>query len=163
MLAMKTDQTSACLHRAPLAFIQAALVLGALDLCGCKSAKVTGERDFGSDLKNAPEIVYVCDFDLLGKDIQHEDGVASSLPGRAGEIAQRVSGVSPDREARAREIVDLMASTLVKDLEKAGLKAARLRPSPRSFSISHSLVFTRPRGRFRHADTSPFSARCSRA
>jgi len=76
-------------------------------------------------------VVYVTDFEIGV--VKHEDGMLSGRPGPVGRIGQRLSGASSDPAARAQQIVDLMANSLVKELSKAGYNALRLpagRPVP---------------------------------
>src|SRR6516225_146701 len=93
---------------------------------GCNTAKVTAERDFAEPSSSKPAVVYVADFELWVQNIKHEDGVLSGRPGPVGRVGQRLSGNSSDPAARARQLVDLMASSLLKDLSKAGFHAVYL-------------------------------------
>jgi hypothetical protein len=97
-------------------------------LVGCKTAKVTGEHSFSAALAPRPAVVYVTDFELGAQDIHHEDGI---LPGGSrvgGRVRGILSGASKDPAARARQLVDLMARSLLNDLTKAGFSALRLPP-----------------------------------
>jgi hypothetical protein len=102
------------------------LLLAACLLMGCKSAKVTEQRDLSSATVAKPGIIYVADFELDAQKIQHEEGILSGRPGPVGRVGERLYGTSQNPEARARRLVSLMADTLVKDLLKGGLTAARL-------------------------------------
>jgi hypothetical protein len=104
------------------------LLLAACLLMGCKSAKVTEQRDLSSATVAKPGIIYVADFELDAQKIQHEEGVLSGRPGPVGRVSERLYGTSQNPEARARKLVNLMADTLVKDLLKGGLTSARLAP-----------------------------------
>lgn len=95
---------------------------------GCNTAKVTSERDLSAVPAQRPAMIYVTDFELGAQNIQHEDGVLSGRPGPAGRLANRLYGTSSDPEARARQLVDLMANSLVKDLRAQDFKATRLPP-----------------------------------
>jgi hypothetical protein len=75
-----------------------------------------------------PTMVYVADFELWAQNIKSEESILSSRPGPVGRVGQRLSGTSSDPAARARQIVDLMANSLVKELSKAGFNAMRLPP-----------------------------------
>ena len=96
-------------------------------LAGCKSAKITGEHSFTSSPAGKPTVIYVTDFELGAQGIKHEEGL---LSGRrpVGPVRSLLSGESKDPEARARQLVELMASSLQKDLTKAGFSALRLPP-----------------------------------
>jgi Domain of unknown function (DUF4410) len=108
---------------------QAAIaVLAVCLLAGCNTAKVTSERDLSPAPAAKPEIIYVADFALGARNIQHEEGVLSGRPGPLGRASNRLYGTSADPEARARQMVDLMANSLVKDLSGAGFNARRLPP-----------------------------------
>lgn len=95
---------------------------------GCNTAKVTGGRDVAAVPTEKPAVIYVADFELGAQNIQHEDGVLSGRPGPIGRVGNRLSGASTDPAARARQLVDLMADSLVKDLSHAGFNARRLSP-----------------------------------
>jgi hypothetical protein len=104
------------------------ILLAACLLVGCKSAKVTGEHSFSAAPAPRPAVVYVTDFELGAQDIHHEDGL---LPGGSrvgGRVRGLLSGASKDPAARARQLVDLMATSLLNDLTKAGFSALRLPP-----------------------------------
>ncbi len=95
---------------------------------GCKSAKVTSQRDFNSPAAGKPAIVYVADFELGTYSIEHEAGVLSGRPGPVGKIGNRLAGSSEDPAVRARQLVELMSESLVKELNKAGFSARRVQP-----------------------------------
>jgi hypothetical protein len=95
-------------------------------LTGCKTATVTGTRDFATSTVAKPALIYVTDFDLGVQNIKHEDGILSGRSGPLGGVGRRLSGASSDPEARARKLVDLMSESLVKDLSRAGFNALRL-------------------------------------
>lgn len=73
-----------------------------------------------------PPVVYVADFELDAQTVRHDPGKLSGLPGPAGRVGSRLAGGSEDPAARARQLVDLMANSLVKELRKAGFPAQRL-------------------------------------
>jgi Domain of unknown function (DUF4410) len=110
-------------HPVPLAIILAVCLLA-----GCKSAKVTGEHSFTSSPAGKPTVIYVTDFELGAQDIKHQEGLLSGVGRRSGPVRNRLSGASKDPEARARQLVELMASSLQKDLTKADFSALRLHP-----------------------------------
>ncbi len=105
-----------------------AFLLAVACLPGCKTANVTSERDLGTPTAVRPAVVYVADFELWAQTIQQESGVLANRPGPVGRIGSRLSGGSSDPAARARQLVELMAESLVKDLGKAGFTAVRLAP-----------------------------------
>ncbi len=107
-----------------------------LALLGCNTAKVTRQSDVGNVPAGRPAIVYVSDFDLDVGDIQSGSGVASVLAARplGGGILPHPFGLLPQsKETTARKLVDLMATSLVKDLQADGFQAQRIqsdRPVP---------------------------------
>ncbi len=108
----------------PLTHLLALAILCGL---GCKSAHVTAERQLAPEPAAKPVVVYVADFEIGV--VKHEDGILSGRPGPVGRIGQRLYGTSSDPAARAQQIVDLMANSLVKELAKSGFNALRLPPS----------------------------------
>jgi len=105
-----------------------AILLTASLLVGCKPAKVTGEHSFTTAPAQKPVVIYVADFELGAENIQHEDGILPAGPRSGGRVRRLLSGQPNDPEARARQLVDLMATSLLKDLTKAGFSALRLSP-----------------------------------
>ena len=105
-----------------------AVVLIAICGLGCKTARVTSEHQFAAPLSPKPVMVYVANFELSAQNIKSEEGVLSGRPGPVGRVGQRLSGDTTDPAARARQLVDLMANSLVKELSKTGLRAVRLQP-----------------------------------
>ena len=100
-------------------------------LAGCKTenpATVTDNRELAASTIARPSVIYVTDFELGVENIKHEDGKLSGKSGVVGRVGGRLSGTSSDPEARARKLVDLMSSSLVKDLCQAGFNAFRLPP-----------------------------------
>jgi hypothetical protein len=112
--------------------LAAGLTLTALGLLmGCqmgKKATVTNEHDFASPATNRPTVIYVADYELPPSIIQHQEGVLSNRQGPAGRVANRLYGTSSDPEARARQLVELMSKSLIKDLSSAGFNAVRQPP-----------------------------------
>ena len=113
--------------RSKLTLLSAA-VLALCILGACNTAKVTGERDLAPAPAEAPPMIYVADFALDAQNIQQEEGVLSGRPGPLGRVSHRLYGTSADPASRARQIVDLMANSLVKDLSGASFNARRLPP-----------------------------------
>ncbi len=102
--------------------------LAAVCTLGCKTAKVTSENELAQPVAAKPSAVYVADFELWAQNIQHQEGILSGRIGPVGRLGERLSGGSSDPAARARQLVELMANSLVKDLTKAGFNAIRLQP-----------------------------------
>jgi hypothetical protein len=113
---------------AVIASLIIAFLFAASLLVGCKSAKVTGEHSFTTAPAQKPVVVYVADFELGAQTIQHEDGILPDGPRAGGRVRRLLSGEPKDPEARARQLVDLMSTSLLKDLTKAGFSALRLPP-----------------------------------
>jgi Domain of unknown function (DUF4410) len=86
---------------------------------------ISGQRELGAASAGGPTVVYVTDFDLDAQSIRSEPGLLPP-PGPLGNILPRPPGAPKDPAIRARELVDLMSTTLVQDLIKAGLNARRL-------------------------------------
>ena len=104
------------------------VVLAAVGGLGCQTAKVTSDTAVAPVASAKPAVVYVADFELGAQTIKHEEGVLSGRPGPVGRVGGRLSGASSDPAARARQLVDLMANSLVKELSKAGFSASRVPP-----------------------------------
>ena len=121
--------TNAFTWRGAGALICGALLAAALLVSGCKSAKVTNETNFASTNLSRPEIIYVTDFQLGLENLHKDEGVVTDRPRMPARERGILSGSSDSPEARARELVDLMAKSLVADLKKAGFPATRLGPS----------------------------------
>ena len=104
------------------------LALAAVCGNGCTTAQVISERqDTVAPLPKA-KVVYVSDFELWAQNIKHEDGVLSGRSGPVGRIGERLSGSNSDPAVRARQLVDLMSASLVKELSRCGFNAVRLQP-----------------------------------
>jgi hypothetical protein len=104
------------------------LALAAVCGLGCKTARVTSEHESAPMVSGKPPVVYVADFELWAQNIKHEEGLLSGRPGPVGRVGQRLYGGSSDPNARARQLVDLMATSLVKELSKSGFSAVRFQP-----------------------------------
>ncbi len=96
-------------------------------LMGCRTATVTSQREL-APAPTKPVVIYVADFELDVATIQHEEGILPETRGPLGRVSKRLSGASSDPESRARQLIDLMADSVVKNLNKAGLAAMRLAP-----------------------------------
>ena len=125
-LARITENAAARFKTGPLVAIVA--ILGACLMAGCGTAKVTGARDFTAAPAGKPTVVYVADFDLLAQDIKHEPGILQQRSDSPGPVRRLLPGAPKNPATRARELVDLMSSSLREDLNQAGFSAVRLRP-----------------------------------
>lgn len=107
----------------------AMLAIASATLCGCGTAKVSGRREISAVPVAKPAMIYVADFDLDAANIKSEPGVLATVPkvpGPLRSILPPLPGAPKDPDKLARELVDSMSATLVKDLTKAGLTARRL-------------------------------------
>jgi len=106
-----------------------AIVCLFLMLLGFGGAKVSGQRDAGAGPATMPRVIYVMDFDLEVQDIQSGTGPLQSRRqghGALANILPKPRSGQKDPAAQARELVDLMSTSLVKELGKLGFKASRL-------------------------------------
>jgi len=113
-------------------FRTASSCLALLAACciGCQTDKAgTAAKAVKTTNPKAP-LVCVADFELGAAQIQHEAGILENRPGPVGRVGKRLSGGTDDPAARARELVDLMANSLVNELKKAGLPARRYQSGP---------------------------------
>ena len=111
--------------RHPLALSLATLLTCGL---GCKTAEVTSEHQLKPVAPAKPAVVHVTDFQLGCAGVATEPGVLSGRPGPVGRVGERLSGASEDPAVRARQVVELMANCLVKELSKSGFATVRLPP-----------------------------------
>jgi hypothetical protein len=100
------------------------LVLLAVFLTGCGTTKVTGEQPLADVAAAKPSVVYVADFGLLPGEIEDDKGVLSHVPIISKPAKELLYGQRPPEE-RARELIELMSTSLVKDIEKKGMSAVR--------------------------------------
>ncbi len=105
-----------------------AVAVAALCALGCKSDQVAAQHDLVAQSPARPSAIYIADFELGAQTIKKEEGRLSGFSGPVGRVGDRLSGGSSDPAARARQLVDLMANSLVKELSKAGFSAQRVRP-----------------------------------
>ena len=105
-----------------------AIVLSTV-LCSCGTARVSGQREMGAAPTRMPTTIYVSDFDLEPANIKSQ-GILPPLkiPGPLGNILPPPPGAPKDPQVLARDLVESMGASLVKDLAKAGLDARRLAP-----------------------------------
>ncbi|MCC8402927.1 DUF4410 domain-containing protein [Paraburkholderia sp. MMS20-SJTN17] len=77
----------------------------------------------------APPVVYVSDFDLDAANVAPDSGPGHRARGILGHLMpEGPLRQRQDPQARAREIVALMAQSLTDDLKKAGVDARRVTP-----------------------------------
>ena len=110
-------------------FTGVALLCLCLPSPGFGGATISSEHDAGVGPVTTPRIIYVTNFDLEAQDVQTETGPLAPLRqqhGRLGSIIPKPAGASKDPAVRSRELVDLMATSLVNDLIKLGFNARRL-------------------------------------
>lgn len=96
-------------------------------LFGFGGAKVTDRRDVGIGPTATPQMIYVTDFDLEVQDVKSGPGFLPQRkqPGPRPNIGPKARSAQKDPEVYAREIVELMATSLVKELTKKELNAQR--------------------------------------
>ncbi len=97
-------------------------------LFGFGGAKVTDKRDVGIGPVGTPQMIYVTDFDLEVQDVQSGPGLLPQRKQPIGprpNIGPRSRNAQKDPEVYSREIVELMATSLVKELTKKELNAQR--------------------------------------
>lgn len=105
------------------------LILAALLLCGCGTARVSTRREVSAVPSVKPRTIYVADFELDPSSIKSKKGLLPALPptpGPIGNILPPLPGQKKDPEKLAKELVDTMSTSLVKDFTKAGYNAQRL-------------------------------------
>ncbi|HTS16125.1 MAG TPA: DUF4410 domain-containing protein [Verrucomicrobiae bacterium] len=108
----------------------ALLALGLL--AGCTTTKeVTGRAQVTDQSvltalpTTVPSMVYVSDFDLDAADMQSDQPLLPG-PGIVQRPLHRLRGEPDDPVAYAQKLVDVMSTTLVTDLDNAGVPARRL-------------------------------------
>jgi Domain of unknown function (DUF4410) len=106
-----------------------ALVTVSASLVGCGSAKISAERQLGAVPTETPKIVYVADFELEASNVRSERGIFPPPPPPGlGSVLLKLPGTPAEPAVRARQVVELMATSLVKDLTQKGATAQRLKP-----------------------------------
>jgi len=103
----------------------AGAVVIALAVCG--GAKVISTSAMAAPAA-APTAVYVTDFDIEGTPVQQSGPGSVINRVRPGIIGSGPLGVARTPEQQARDLVDLMANSIVNDLHKDGIAAERLPP-----------------------------------
>lgn len=96
-------------------------------LAACGGAKVTGTNVVAASA-GAPTVVYVSDFDLDAGAVQQFGPGSLINRVRPGIIGSGPLGIARTPEQQARDLVDLMANSIVEDLHKDGVAAERLVP-----------------------------------
>lgn len=96
-------------------------------LTACGGAKVTDTNVVAAPT-SAPTIVYVADFDLDVSAVQQSGPGSLINRVRPGIIGSGPLGVARTPQQQARDLVDLMANSIVDDLHKDGIAAERLAP-----------------------------------
>jgi hypothetical protein len=110
------------LRKSVVMFIVAACLMG----CTNKT-KVDVMRDMTADIKTRPAVVYVTDFDLDADKIKLDPRRAREERGLGLlKEARHSLGLSKTPQEEAKELVDLMADSIVERLAKAGLEARRI-------------------------------------
>jgi len=107
------------------------LMAASFFLSACSALRVEDEREIHAAPTSAPVVVYVKDFDLQNGNFQPETGILPIAPlavGGPAALIPRVLGVPEDNTLRMRELVNLMSSSLVEDLQMAGVNARHLPP-----------------------------------
>jgi hypothetical protein len=95
-------------------------------------ATVTGEKDVGPAPTTQPGTVYVTDFDLeLPADPRsgQSPGLLGHRSGPGGRILDRLRHEPGSTEERAARLLTLLSTSLVSDLQNAGIPAHHLAPS----------------------------------
>jgi hypothetical protein len=102
------------------------IALVALSIC---VASFGGESTKGTTPTASATIVYVADFELDAANIKADPAAPPAppkAPGLLGKVLPPPPGAKKDPQELARELVDSMSATIIKDLTKAGLTARRL-------------------------------------
>ncbi len=116
------------------------LIVGIIIICLSSSSPgycsgIFGERD-GEPVPAARyTMIYVEDFELEAGNMESDEGLLQRQREQRpllGNVTPRPLGTRKDPSVRARELVDLMSSSLVKELVDLGLDARRLGPGERN-------------------------------
>jgi hypothetical protein len=98
-------------------------------LTGCGGANVARERVTAAPT-TSPTAVYIADFELDASTIREQRGLLPPPPPPLPGLP-RLPGAPVEPAVRARQLVDLMANSLVSDLARKGVSARRLRQGER--------------------------------
>src|SRR6516164_2491827 len=107
-------------------------MIGCVVRAGCTNVKLSAVNGMATVPEVKPRIVYVADFNLDPQSINVETGVLPVSPvtseksDESETLFPRLAGMPVERMVRARELVNLMATSLVADLRDLGLNAYRL-------------------------------------
>jgi len=110
-----------------------ALVLPLLVFPICALTQISAAQETPAQQKPAAQVftkdttVYVSDFDLDAQNVAVDTGGPGSQV-RPGIIERPRKREQQDPEAQAKKLVNVMSTSLVADLQKAGYKAVRLAP-----------------------------------
>ena len=99
----------------------------AAGLAACGGAKVTGTTAVAAPTA-PPTVVYVTDFDLDATQVQQSGPGSLINRVRPGIVGSGPLSIARTPEQQARDLVDLMANSIVDDLHKDGVAAERLAP-----------------------------------
>lgn len=96
-------------------------------LAACGGAKVTHEAATGPVPTTRPVTIYVADFDLDVGEVQSQ-GIGSAVANNTiiGSLPHPLGLLPSDKQTTAGHLVDLMATSLVKDLNSDGFQAQRI-------------------------------------
>ncbi len=96
-------------------------------LAACGGAKVTHEGSIGPTPSARPATIYVADFDLDVGEVQSQ-GIGSVVADNTiiGSLPHPLGLLPSDKQTTAHHLVDLMATSLVKDLTSEGFQAQRI-------------------------------------
>jgi hypothetical protein len=94
-------------------------------LSGCGSATVSAERQVGDAPTGPPSVVYVTDFELDASNVHAQRGVLPPAPPPPLGLP-RLPGAPVEPAVRARQVVELMSESLLKDLAAKGATVRQL-------------------------------------
>src|SRR5438270_4372595 len=126
-------------------------VIASFLAAACSNIKLTRLPDTAALPESTPRVIYVADFHLDPKSIGLETGIlplspmSSEKSDESDTMFPRMLGVPVQRTVRARELVNLMANTLVEDLRALGFDAYRVssgdRVSSAGWLVSGSFIW----------------------
>lgn len=99
------------------------ILAASLTLAGCATTDAQQ-----SSSANKSTVVYVADFGLVPEEIHDDPGILTRLPIISRRAEKFLYGQEPATQ-RARELVDLMSKSLIKDIEERGYTAVRFSPN----------------------------------
>ncbi|MCC8392558.1 DUF4410 domain-containing protein [Paraburkholderia sp. MMS20-SJTR3] len=101
----------------------------AISVCAGSGPSLAADSSTADAAAVAPALVYVADFDLDAANVTTDNGPANRARGIVGHLLpQGPLRQQHDPQARAQELVELMAQSLTDDLHKAGVDARRVTP-----------------------------------